>query len=723
MDILELRPPSAVVPGTPPKQPMEMPAQDLSAPPVNCCDLPGLRLKVSTIAARLFVVLGTFFGASYGVWEISMVVEAGGTTILENGLFALFALTFTWIVFSACTAIVGFIGGMWPSSQTNRAEISKYGRTAILVPVYNEDPADVSARILAIAKDLQKMDSQAEVEFFVLSDTRDPNVWVNEEVSIMRMREAIGTDIPVWYRRRHENTDRKAGNVADFVTNWGGRYEFMIVLDADSLMTADSINALIADIAQNPQTALVQTAPKLVNATTLFARSQQFANQVYGPVFARGLALWQGESGNFWGHNAILRVAAFAQSAGLPVLKGKPPFGGSILSHDFVEAALLRRAGWSVRMRPDIQGSYEEMPPTLFDVSIRDRRWLQGNLQHIRVLPASSLSPVSRLHFVIGIMSYLTSPLWFALILTGLALSVQAHFIRPEYFTEAAALFPMWPRFDTERMLNLLFVTLAVLFAPKTLGFLETLVRVQHWETVPRLVLGFLVETLFAALIAPIMMLVHTRHFASIIFGRDSGWKAQSRSLEISGLSKVWRAQASHTLIGLALAVSALAISMDIFLWMLPILIGLTLSVPLVFLSEHQLSHRVRSTIFPDLVRPNDRSADTVLQAHAVHLQSQDISGPGENGLHKVLTNPETRTAHERFLTVKPKRRGYPEAAATTASAKIEDAQNLEELLSWLKKSEQIAILEDPALIARAVLVSTFPSANNEATDLDAVAG
>lgn len=710
MDILEIADHSRPLAGTPPTDPLAMPAQDVSilshAPPRKRRH--GFRWP--TLIARLFVFLGTATGAAYGVREISMVVEAGGTTILENCLFALFALTFTWIVFAACTAVSGFISGMLTFAKPARPHPETDGRTAILIPVYNEDPEDVCARIEAIAADLGTISGSPAIEFFVLSDTRDPDIWVQEELAITRLRDAIGSAIPVWYRRRLDNPGRKAGNVADFVTRWGGRYEYMVVLDADSLMTAGAIHALIAEIDAHPDTALVQTAPKLVNATTLFARSQQFANQVYGPVFARGLACWQGSNGNFWGHNAIIRVEAFAEAAGLPRLKGKPPFGGHILSHDFVEAGLLRRRGWLVRMAPDISGSFEEMPPTLSDVSIRDRRWLQGNLQHLRLIGASGLTAITRLHFLIGVMSYLTSPLWFLLILTGLALSVQAHFIRPEYFTDVASLFPMWPRFDTERMLNLLFVTLAVLFTPKTLGFIDTFICSKRLRALPALILGFVVETIIAALIAPIMMLIHTRHFLSIVSGRDSGWKAQARIAATSGWRKALREHLPHMIIGLALAFAAFAISIDIFLWMLPILAGLVFSVPLAIVSNQYLGARARSILFPDQVAESDKPGGVLLSRHRAALAKWKTGTgragqPGQSGLFHVLTDPATRDAHETFMQERPRVRGRPDPQAATAAVKISEAETLEELISWLSRDEQVAILVDRRLIERAHLL------------------
>src|SRR5690606_19893299 len=189
-------------------------------------------------------------------------------------------------------------------------------------------------------------------------------VWVLETAAVARLRDRLEGRMSVWYRHRHRNSDRKAGNVRDFVERWGGRYETMLVLDADSLMSASTIRAIRDGMAADPEIGLLQTVPALAGQDSLFARAQQFAGRVFGPVVSRGQAAWQGDDGNYWGHNAIIRVAAFAAACGLPELPGRRPFGGAVMSHDFVEAALMRRAGWAVRMAPDLGGSWEDGPPT-----------------------------------------------------------------------------------------------------------------------------------------------------------------------------------------------------------------------------------------------------------------------------------------------------------------------------------------------------------------------
>ena len=178
---------------------------------------------------------------------------------------------------------------------------------------------------------------------------------------------------------------------------------------------------------------------------------------------------------NYWGHNAIIRTRAFAECAGLPALSGPRPIGGHILSHDFVEAALMRRGGWAIHMAPALGGSYEESPPSLTEYAARDRRWCQGNLQHMGVLPARGLHWASRLHLLTGIGAYVAAPLWLLFLFVGILISLQAQFIRPEYFPKTFTLYPQWPAQDPVRAAYVFAGTMALLLAPKLIGYLAML--------------------------------------------------------------------------------------------------------------------------------------------------------------------------------------------------------------------------------------------------------
>ena len=343
-------------------------------------------------------------------------------------------------------------------------------RTALLMPTYNEDPARIVGAACAMLRAIDADGGGSAFDLFILSDTNRADVWLAEQAMVDAARADPDIGPRLYYRHRARNLRRKAGNIADWVERWGAAYPFMLVLDADSLMEADTIIELARRMEADDALGILQTSPHLIGGETPLARVQQFASRVYGPVLTRGLRAWFGDAGNYWGHNAIIRTRAFAECGGLPELPGKPPFGGLILSHDFVEAAFVRRGGWAVRMADDLGGSYEHAPPNLVELAARDRRWCQGNLQHTRLLGTAGLHPLSRLHLFMGVMSYLSSPLWLLFLLAGMSLALHAYLVPPDYFLDRWSLFPDWPRIDPERAMMLFGLCMLVLFAPKLLG-------------------------------------------------------------------------------------------------------------------------------------------------------------------------------------------------------------------------------------------------------------
>ncbi|HEX5791036.1 MAG TPA: glucans biosynthesis glucosyltransferase MdoH, partial [Luteolibacter sp.] len=290
-------------------------------------------------------------------------------------------------------------------------------RHAVVMPVYNEDSSKTCARIEAIYRSLHATGHLETFDFFILSDTRDHDLWVQEEVAWTNLCRKLDGFGRIYYRRRKINENRKAGNIGDFVRTWGGAYESMLVLDADSLMDGADIVKMVRVMEAHPRLGILQTPPRLIRGSSIFTRLQQFAMGLYGPLFVRGLNFWQLGSGSYWGHNALIRLKPFSEFCELPALPGREPFGGRILSHDFVEAALMVAEGWEVWLAWDIEGTYEEAPPTLVDHLIRDRRWMQGNLQHMWLIFARKLPFATRLHLFMGIMAYLVSPLWFVFLL------------------------------------------------------------------------------------------------------------------------------------------------------------------------------------------------------------------------------------------------------------------------------------------------------------------
>ncbi len=478
----------------------------------------------------------------------------------------------------------------------------------------------------------------------------------------------------------------------------------MVVLDADSLMTGDCIVRLTVAMEADPDAGIIQSLPLIINRNTLFARVQQFAARVYGPVIATGLSAWMGRDGNYWGHNAIIRTRAFAAHAGLPDLKGKPPLGGHILSHDFVEAALIRRAGWTVYMLADLEGSYEESPPSLIDLSARDRRWCQGNLQHMRIIRAKGLKLPTRQHFATGIMSYLASPFWLFQLIVGIALVLQTTYIRPEYFSRDLRLFPVWPRFDPERALALFAVTMGILLAPKLFGLILMMFRSEGRRSCGgaiRLTISSLIEVVLSALLAPILMLIQSGSVFQILLGRDTGWQPQRRDDGSIPFPDIVRRHRWHTLLGALAGISAFLIATSLFLWMSPTIVGLLLAIPLSWLSG-QLGVGLALKRLGLLITPEEhRPPPIALRANELQAQNALLGFDEADALLAIYRYGELREQHEAMLPEAPmRRRGEIEPDRALAEAKLVDAETIEEALAWLKPKERMVVLHDRALLS-----------------------
>ena len=646
-----------------------------------------------TVLARLVTFGGALALTVYATLEMIAVVSVGIVSVLQWAMVALFAITFGWIALPATAAVSGVLFG-WVRRRA-KADQRVEQRTALVMPVYNESPAGTFAGLLAMAESLIEHNATG-FEIFVLSDTTRPEIYVKETAAYHVLREKLGDRMRVWYRRRPDNVGRKVGNLHDFVTRWGGRYDFMVVLDADSILAPETLVTLVREMAADPNLGLLQTVPRLVGGQTLYARLQQFAGRVYGPIVARGIASWQGDDGNYWGHNAIVRVRAFAAAAGLPILPGKKPFGGAILSHDFVEAALLRRAGWSVRMLPTLGGSWEDSPPSLLDSAARDRRWAQGNIQHLAVILSQGFTWSNRVHMGIGVMSYLASPLWFALLVVGLGTAGHIATVQFEYFTDELSLFPRWPLFDSERMIRLFVIAMATLFTPKILGVLRALFDGELLRKVNplRVVLGAIVETILSALYAPIMMMMQVRQVSEILIGQDSGWTTQSRKHARLPWGMLFRRHWLQMLSGIVVSIVLLYVSPPLFLWMSPALLGLVLALPLSAASGSILLAKI-ARLLGCLTVPEEVSVPRVIAARDEAEARLEELLDGVT-IERLLSDEIARQRH--FAAVLPRpaaTRGHPDVMFITARAKLGDAHTAAEALSWLSPPERLAVLGD----------------------------
>jgi membrane glycosyltransferase len=551
----------------PPPAPLRMPQQDLSTAPEM--HAPAGARERGGERAGLLLALGAAVGLLQGAGLTYVLGKDGAMTGWEAAIILLSTLLGAWMGFGFMSASAGFVVGFRsrPTASTV-APTAGDRRTAVLLPAYNEDPGLILAAVQSMAEDMAAAGLAESCDVFILSDTRDPEIFTAEAIGVLRLRSQLHAGPQVYYRRRALNTDRKAGNIGEWVERHGGAYDYMLVLDADSLMTGKAIAELISHMDADPSLGLLQTAPAIVNAGTPFARVQQFANRLYGPVFALGQAWWSGSEGNYWGHNAIIRTAAFAACARLPHLSGPRPFGGHIMSHDFVEAALLRRRGWSVRTIAALPGSYEESPPTLLDTAVRDRRWCQGNLQHARVLGAAGLHWVSNLHLLRGILAYVTPLLWFVLL-------VISAIVWP---TEQIAL----GSFSSRLMIGLFATSLALLAAPKIMALVLALrdreLR-RGFGGAGVLALGVAAETVVSILITPVMMVMQSVAVVEVLLGRDSGWSAQHREGAELTHRAAWRAHGGHVLLGASGGVGAFFVSKELLIWTSPVFLSLSLSV------------------------------------------------------------------------------------------------------------------------------------------------
>lgn len=535
------------------------------------------------------------------------VFAFGQSVWQDNGLhplaliaLSLFTVLFGWIAFSFSLAMVGFLQRQPDNVDSTDLKVrhedaaSRVGhagpltqnmtgsRTAVLMAVYNESPLQVTAAIGAIQQQLRElapanepadMDRPSDsdrFDFYILSDTTNPEIQREEKLLFDRLKK----DAPsVYYRHRKQNTSRKAGNVADFCENWGDHYRYMIVLDADSLMTASTLVEMVHRMDADEQVGIIQVPPVPIGRLSLFARLQQFSAAAYGPAFAQGLAAFAGEQSNYWGHNAILRVSAFKACCSLPTLTGLGSIGGEILSHDFVEAGLMVRSGWKVCLANDLRGSFEECPTTIRDYAIRDHRWCQGNLQHWKLALAEGFHPVSRFHFVSGILSYLMSPIWLAFV-----------FVTTLGLFAAGGQGSQQP--NNSVMMWLFVISMSMLAAPKIVALVQLLVRenCQQFGGRGRLIASCFLETVLSILFAPINAIHHSRFVIAVMLGKQVGWDSQARDERGISLKEAVADCLGMTLTGVAATGLIFWIAPAILPWFAPLVAAWTLSIPIAML-------------------------------------------------------------------------------------------------------------------------------------------
>ena len=507
---------------------------------------------------------------------------------LATAQLVLFSVLSAWVVTGFVTALMGFWVMLRGDRHTLRAASVRHhamnpdARTAVIMPICHEDVSTVFAGLRATAESLAATGEARHFDLFVLSDSADPATVRAERAAWEELRAALnGADgrplVEVYYRRRTRRTHRKAGNVADFCRRWGRDYRYMVVLDADSVMSGRCLVDMVKLMEAHPDAGIIQTATQAVGHDTLHARAQQFASRVTGRLFTLGMQYWQLGESHYWGHNAILRVEPFMKHCALAPIAGRGGLSGSILSHDFVEAALMRRAGYRVWLVADLQGSYEQQPPDLISELQRDRRWCQGNLQNARLMAEPGIHRVHRGMFAIGAMSYLSAPLWLAFLACGVALWLTDTGSAPAWQAVPAELRSLWA------------FTLCLLFLPRVLGVVGVFLRgeVRNFGGAPTLLASAALETVQAMLLAPVRMLAHSLFVVVALTGWKLEWKSPPR--EAAGVA--WRdaaAQLGPMSLGMAAVVSALALVNPAALWWIaPVAVPVLLAVPMAVATSH----------------------------------------------------------------------------------------------------------------------------------------
>ena len=548
--------------------------------------------------------------------------------VLQTSILLLFAILFCWVSAGFWTALMGF----WQlvtgrdrysisASTVGDEPIAPEARTALVMPIANEDVARVFAGLRATYESVVATGHIDRFDVFILSDSNDPDKCVAEQKAWLDLCEAVGGHGRIFYRQRRRRVKRKSGNIDDFCRRWGSQYRYMVVLDADSVMSGDCLTRLVQLMEANPKAGIIQTAPKASGMDTLYARLQQFATRVYGPLFTAGLHFWQLGESHYWGHNAIIRIEPFMKHCALAPLPGKGAFAGAILSHDFVEAALMRRAGWGVWIAYDLQGSYEELPPNLLDELKRDRRWCHGNLMNFRLFLVKGMHPVHRAVFLTGVMSYLSAPLWFLFLVLSTALLAVHKLMEPQYFFQPKQLFPVWPQWRPDEAIALFSTTLVLLFLPKLLSVILIWIQgAKEFGGKFRLLISMLLEMLFSVLLAPVRMIFHTVFVTAAFLGWSVQWKSPQRDDDATPWHEALNRHGSQVILGVVWTLGVAYLDAGFLWWLSPIVISLVLSIPVSVFSS-RAGYGIAARRHQLFLIPEEYAPPRELQATEEYLQ------------------------------------------------------------------------------------------------------
>jgi membrane glycosyltransferase len=511
------------------------------------------------------------------LWAAAEVLGAGGWTVVDVILFICFAAGTPWTVLGFWNALVG----LWllHFHKKSWVEVAPYAvagddptplriKTAVFMTVRNEDPQRAIRRLRTVKGSIDATGEGGAFSYFVLSDTSDPVVAALEEEAVAAWKAADADSERIVYRRREANTGYKAGNVRDFCARWGKDFALMLPLDADSLMSGDQVVRLARMMQAHPKIGILQSLVVGMPSGSAFARIFQFGMRHGMRSYTMGQAWWVGDCGPFWGHNALVRIKPFHEQCDLPMLPGSPPLGGHVLSHDQVEATLMRRAGYEVRVLPEERGSWEENPPTMLEFARRDVRWCQGNMQYLKLLGTPGLYPMSRFQLVWAILMFVGIPAWTLMIALLPVAAWQAQEIDDFPVTLAIALY-------------VTFFTMYLM--PKIAGLLDVMltrggvVRYGGWL---RFLPGAAIEIAFSFLQGAVSTIRTSIFMVGLLFGKSVVWGGQSRDAQGLSWERAARDLWPQTLFGILVCGALIAIAPAVFWWSLPLTAGYLLAIP-----------------------------------------------------------------------------------------------------------------------------------------------
>jgi membrane glycosyltransferase len=527
-----------------------------------------IALNVLTLAGMLFLA--------------ARILSSGGWSWLGVILFLSFAAGTPWAVLGFWNALIGLwllhfrkeaMAEVAPFAAAGNADTALIIRCAVFMTLRNEDPDRAILRLRTIKSSIDATGEGAAFSYFVLSDSDKGEIAIAEERALQAWRAADPDQDRIVYRRRPNNAGFKAGNVRDFCARWGKDYTVMLPLDADSLMSGDQIVRLVRMMQAHPRIGILQSLVVGMPSASAFARIFQFGMRHGMRSYTMGQAWWVGDCGPFWGHNALVRVEPFSRECDLPLLPGKPPLGGHVLSHDQVEATLMRRAGYEVRVLPEERGSWEENPPTMLEFARRDVRWCQGNMQYLKLLDLPGLHAMSRFQLVWAILMFLGIPAW-TLMIALLPLAAWRYRGVAD-FPAALAVF-----------LYVVFFTMYLM--PKIAGLVDAMLTrggVARYGGWLRFLPSAAIELAFSFLQGAVSTIRTSIFMIGLLFGRSVAWGGQAR--DVQGLS--WRLAARHlwpqTLFGIIVCGALMAIAPAVFLWSLPLTAGYLIAIPFAVLT------------------------------------------------------------------------------------------------------------------------------------------